>query len=153
MTPRLRSLTKRPKKARRKAVRVFLDENMPRPLRQVLQGHVVSFVEREGWKGKQNGELLALVEASFDVLVTSDSNMAFQNSLVGRTLSIIVLPTNNLTLLRANAVGLRTAVDELAELDHSALVVVDWKGGRTLRRLDDLKQEDTSLPPVSPFKR
>ncbi|WP_375275293.1 PIN-like domain-containing protein [Methylorubrum thiocyanatum] len=62
-------------------MRVFLDENMPRPLRHALAGHEVSYVEKEGWKGKENGELLALVEGRFDVILTSDGNIAYQQTL------------------------------------------------------------------------
>lgn len=134
-------------------MRVFLDENMPRQLRRALQGHDVSFVEREGWKGKGNGELLALVESAFDVLITSDGNMAFQNELAGRSLSLVVLPTNNLTLLRANAVAIRMVLDELALSDRAAIVSIDWNGGRTLRPLDLPSSPETDISPVPPFER
>lgn len=60
---------------------MFLDENVPRPFRRMLAGHDVSWVEREGWKGVENGRLLALVAERFDVLLTADANMAYQNDL------------------------------------------------------------------------
>ena len=132
-------------------MRVFLDENMPRALRQVLDAHDVSFVEKEGWKGKQNGGLLSLVEVSFDVMVTSDANIEFQNELSGRSLSFIILPTNNLTLLRANAIAVRNLLNELAAFDHHVLVVVDWKGSRRMRRLTIEGGQEVELPPVSSF--
>ena len=101
---------------------------MPRPLRRVPGSHDVSFVERGGWKGEADGELLALVEASFDGLVTSDGGIEFRNELNGRSLSPVVVPTNNPTIPRANAVALLTALDELARSDRPAIVGIDWKG-------------------------
>ncbi|WP_156386810.1 hypothetical protein [Aureimonas sp. Leaf454] len=77
----------------------------------------MSFVEQEGWKGRRNGELSSLVENAFDVLVTSDGNLEFQNELIGRSLSLIVLPTNDLTLLPANAIALRHIVDDMMEFE------------------------------------
>ena len=111
-------------------MRVFFDENIPRQLRRSLQGHEVVFVENKGWKGKQNGELLRLVEAEFDVIVTSDGGVAFQNNLALRKLSMVVLPTPNLKLLRANALALQTTLDDLERLGFPAIVWIDWRGGR-----------------------
>jgi len=133
-------------------VRVFLDENIPRALRHVLEGHEVASVEQRGWKGKTNGELLGLVEAAFDVLITSDGNMAHQQSMVGRNLSVIVVPTNNLTVLRANALGIRITLDDLAMLDGRSLVVIDWRGRRTRRLLDPNDPHPVAMPPVGSFR-
>jgi hypothetical protein len=132
-------------------MRVFFDENIPRQLRHALEGHHVSFAESEGWKGKENGDLLSLVENRFDVLITSDANLPFQQNLSGRNLSIIILPTNKLTPLRANAVALKLTLDQLAELPEPALIVIDWKGRRTMRTFDQASEE-IELPPVMPYK-
>ena len=134
-------------------MRVFLDENIPRQLRLVLDGHSVSFVEREGWKGKENGELLSLLEGRFDVMITADGNLSFQQSLIGRNLSLIVLPTNRLTILRANAMALRASLDEMASYGHHAVIVIDWRGRRTMRRPDQSFEETRLLPPVPPYNR
>ena len=133
-------------------MRVFLDENMPRPLRHALAGHEVSYVEKEGWKGKENGELLALVEGRFDVILTSDGNIAYQQTLAGRALSMIVVPTNNLTHLRANGVAILQTLDEIAALDHRVIVTLDWRGRRSLRRLDAAGATAVELGQVRPFR-
>ena len=134
-------------------MRVFLDEDMPRQVRHILAGHDVSFVEKEGWKGKQNGELLSLVEGGFDVLVTSDGHLEFQNELAGRSLSLIVLPTNNLTLLRANSIAVRQVLDELAGIDPPIVVTVGWKGDRSLRRPGVLAADERAMSSVEGFGR
>ncbi len=76
-------------------MRVCLDENMPLPLRFVLDGHEVSDVQAEGGEGKSNGELLDLLAGHFDALLTSDRSIEHQQNLVGRNLSVVVVPTNN----------------------------------------------------------
>lgn len=132
-------------------MRVFFDENMPRPLRHVLSSHEVSYVEKKNWKGKENGEPLALVEREFDVILTSDAGIQFQKNLRGRNLSMVVLPTNSLTVLRANAVALTMTLDKLQHLDYHVIVVIDWRGRRTMRRLDIDDDERAELTPVTPF--
>lgn len=132
-------------------MRVCLDENMPLPLRHVLDGHDVSSVRNEGWKGKSNGELLTLLADRFDVLVTSDGNIRHQQNLVGRTISVVILPTNKLTVLQANAIALRVTLDELAARGGAALVTIDWKGRRTIRGLSRSDEATHKLPPVPPF--
>jgi hypothetical protein len=124
---------------------------MPLPLRFVLDGHEVSSVRNEGWEGKSNGELLNLLANRFDVLVTSDGSIRHQQNLVGRNISVVVLPTNNLTVLRANAIALRVTLDELAARPHAALVTIDWKGRRTIRGLSRSEEATLQLPPVPPF--
>ncbi|MBA3518341.1 MAG: hypothetical protein H0T75_12025 [Rhizobiales bacterium] len=133
-------------------MRVFFDENIPRQLRHVLPGHEISSVEVEGWKGKDNGELLALIVGRFDVLITSDDNLSSQQNLIGRNLSIVVVPTNKLTLLRANAAALRITLEEMASYDHQVIVTINWKGKRVMRRLDHATSETSELTPVSPFR-
>lgn len=132
-------------------MRVCLDENMPLPLRFVLDGHEVSSVRSEGWTGKSNGELLNLLAKRFDVLVTSDRSIGHQQNLIGRNISVVVVPTNNLTILLANAIALRVTLDALAGHSNAALVTIDWRGRRTIRSLSRAEEETKELRPVRPF--
>ena len=72
-------------------MRVLLDESLPRQLRRVLAGHEVTTVPEAGWAGKKNGELLRLAEPRFDVFVTMDRRLPFQQNLTGLRLSIVIL--------------------------------------------------------------
>jgi len=72
-------------------MRVLLDECLPRSLVKEIHFHDVSTVHDEGWRGKKNGELLKLAESKFDVFVTVDQNLQYQQNLKARTLSIILL--------------------------------------------------------------
>jgi hypothetical protein len=78
-------------------MRIVLDENLPRPIKRAFDAiHVVTTVQELGISGLANGELLAQLEGRFDVFVTADKNLRYQQNLVGRTLSIVELPTNQL---------------------------------------------------------
>jgi len=73
-------------------MRVLFDQATPVPIRFFLEGHTVSTSAHEGWDRLQNGELLNAAEAAaFDVLVTTDKNMRYQQNLTGRKIAVIVL--------------------------------------------------------------
>jgi predicted nuclease of predicted toxin-antitoxin system len=78
-------------------MRVLLDECTPRALKRVLteQGHQCRTVPEEGWAGKKNGELLSLAETGFDVLVTIDTNLRYQQNLERRKIAIVVLQSSS----------------------------------------------------------
>ena len=75
-------------------MRVLLDECVPVQFRRFLPGHETSTVEYAGWRGLPDAELIPRAEALFDVLLTCDANMRHQQSLAGRQLAVVVIPTN-----------------------------------------------------------
>src|SRR5258706_11809367 len=75
-------------------MKVLLDACVPRPLRRRLPGHTCKTAQEMNWATKKNGQLLRAAEGHFDVLITSDQNMKYQQNLKGRQLAIIALPTN-----------------------------------------------------------
>lgn len=74
-------------------MRLLLDECVPRTLKPGLsvEGHVCSTVPEAGFSGKANGELLSLAEQNFDVLITLDQGLQFQQNLKCRKISILVI--------------------------------------------------------------
>jgi hypothetical protein len=68
-------------------MRVLLDECVPRALRNDLPDHEVKTVAELGWAGVKNGELLRLAAAAFDVLITVDRNLEYQQSFAGLSLA------------------------------------------------------------------
>jgi predicted nuclease of predicted toxin-antitoxin system len=74
-------------------MRVLIDECAPKALKQAptAQGYECLTVQEAGWSGKVNGELLNLAEAEFDVLITLDTNLAYQQNLARRTIAIVIL--------------------------------------------------------------
>ena len=57
-------------------------------------------VQEQGWAGIKNGELIAKIDDIYDVFITSDKNLRYQQNLVNRNIAIIELPTNRLKLLQ-----------------------------------------------------
>jgi hypothetical protein len=81
-------------------VRILFDQGTPVPLKDLLPGHSVTTAYELGWSTLRNGELLARAEERFDVLITTDRNLRFQQNMGARKLSIVVLPTTSWPRLR-----------------------------------------------------
>jgi Domain of unknown function (DUF5615) len=95
-------------------MRIILDENLPRSLKTIFPGHTVTTVQEEGLAGTVNGALLARLEGQFDVFITADKNLRYQQNLSNRTLAILELPTNRLPLLRPLFPRIAAAVETIA---------------------------------------
>jgi hypothetical protein len=77
-------------------MRILLDHSTPAPLRYALRGHQVETAYENGWAELTNGELLSTAEAGgFDLLITTDKGIRYQQNLPGRRLSLFVLNTND----------------------------------------------------------
>ena len=76
-------------------MKILLDECLPRRLVRDLNRHSVTTVPRQGWAGVTDAELLDLAGEEFDVLLTMDSNLVFQQNLKRSSLCIIVLQALN----------------------------------------------------------
>jgi hypothetical protein len=83
-------------------MRVLLDECVPRALRNDIPGHEVKTVAEVGWAGVKNGELLRLAAAEFDLLITVDRNLEYQQNFEGLSLAVIVVhaSSNDIAVLR-----------------------------------------------------
>lgn len=85
--------------------RVLLDENLPRKLRRELRDFIVRTVQEEGWTSFRNGELLSRAQHSFDVLLTADRRLQFQQNIARFDIGVVVIVTYNLrlrTIVRAS---------------------------------------------------
>ena len=72
-------------------MRILLDESLPRPLTKLLTGHEVRTVTELRWTGLKNGALLTRAANSFDVLLTADQNIEFQQNLIKLPVAVVVL--------------------------------------------------------------
>jgi len=95
--------------------RVLLDENLPRQLKRELHGFEVLTVAELGWAGIKNGKLLRLAEAEFDIFVTADQNLSYQQPVTVFKLGLVVLKarTTKLEDLRPLAPALREILDSV----------------------------------------
>lgn len=91
-------------------MRILLDECVPWPLRKQLSQHDCLSVQRRGWGGIKNGELLRRAEDEFDLFITSDQNVQYQQNLSGRKIAILELSTNKLRPILAAANSIMNAV-------------------------------------------
>ena len=94
-------------------MKILLDECTPHVLKRLLTGFEVTTVQDLGWSGITNGALLQLTEGQFDVLITSDQNLKYQQNLSGRQLSIIQLPTNQVPLMALLAPDVQAALQSI----------------------------------------
>lgn len=76
-------------------MRILLDESMPKQFATALTGHDVRTVVQCGWGGTNNGALLALAATSFDVLITADRNIKFQQNPKSLPVTIVILVTSD----------------------------------------------------------
>ena len=76
-------------------MKILLDECAPRVVKRRLPSWSISTVQEMGWAGTKNGALLALAETQFDVFITTDKNLRYQQNLTGRRLAFILLPSNS----------------------------------------------------------
>ena len=96
-------------------MRVLLDESLPRPLGRLLIGHSVRTVGQAGWTSFKNGVLLALAANEFDVLITADQNLEFQQDLKALPIAVLVVvaDSNRLESLEPLIPQILSALDVL----------------------------------------
>lgn len=93
-------------------MRVLFDKNVPYGARHFLSNHHVETVDDHGWSRISNGELLKTAEAAgFEVVVTADQNILYQQTLVGRKIALVVLGSNIWPVVRNHEIVIRERVD------------------------------------------
>lgn len=96
-------------------MRVLFDNGTPRGLAAALTNHVVEEARARGWDTLQNGALLEAAEAAgFEVFVTTDRNLRYQQRLAGRRLAIVVLGKARWRLIRRHLSVIAAAIDAVA---------------------------------------
>ena len=92
-------------------MRVLLDECLPRRLKRELVGHDVKTAPEMGWASKRNGELLTLAVSRFDVFLTADRNLSYQQDVSEFDIAVVVL------VARSNRLDdLRSLIPRLLEI-------------------------------------
>jgi hypothetical protein len=97
---------------------IILDENVPNGVRRMLVPRSVTTIHEAGYDGMKNGELLSLLDGIFDVLVTADKNLRYQQNLDERQIGIVELPTNRWPILRLLETEIIAAVDRCQASDY-----------------------------------
>jgi hypothetical protein len=92
---------------------VLFDNGTPRTLaRYLVDHHTVTEARARGWGELENGELLTVAEAAgFEVLVTTDRNLRYQQNLAGRTIALVVLGQGRWTVIRRHIAEVVAAIN------------------------------------------
>jgi len=92
-------------------------------MRKALAAHQCTTAQRMGWDAITNGDLIRLAEADFDVFVTSDQNIRYQQNLSGRRIAILQLSTNDLRRILAVSEKITVALNTIQPGDYVRLDV------------------------------
>ena len=91
---------------------ILFDHVTPRGIARFLAGHTVTRAKDRGWDTLSNGDLLAEAErAGFDVFLTGDKNIQYQQNLAGRRIAVVVLSTPQWPLVKLHIEKIEAAVN------------------------------------------
>jgi len=102
-------------------VKIPFDQGTPLPLKRNLSKHTVVTAFEKGWSRLTNGDLLAKAEQEFDLFVTTDQNLKYQQYLKGRKIAILVLPATNWPKIQSHVAEIESAVEAIKPGDYVAL--------------------------------
>lgn len=95
-------------------MKIILDECVPSIVKRGLPHRDIVTVQERGWSGIKNGELLKLVVAEFDIFITSDKNIRYQQNLSALDLVILLLPSNQVPVVEALLPEINSALDNIS---------------------------------------
>ncbi len=81
-------------------MKIIIDECVPSIVKRGLPERGIVSVQEMGWAGVKNGKLLKLVSDEFDVFITSDKNLRYQQNLDDLELAIVLLPSNQVPVVK-----------------------------------------------------
>ena len=106
-------------------MKVLIDEGLPQQLRHKLVGHGAATVGYMGWRGTENGDLLDLAEAQgFDVFLTGDQNLPYQQNIGKRKIGVVVLATVDLQL-ETLEMAMPSILDALTSVHPGTILYVE----------------------------
>jgi len=94
-------------------MQILFDQGTPVGIKECLQGHTAVTAWELGWSTLLNGQLLNAAEtAGFDVLLTTDKNLQYQQNLTGRKIAIVILGQARWALIRTRLDAVREAIEK-----------------------------------------
>src|SRR5256886_10243109 len=104
-------------------MKILLDECVPWPMHRLLSDHSCTSVQAQGWSGIRNGDLLRRAEAEFDLFITSDQNIHYQQNLAGRRIAILELSTNDLRRIQGASALIEDAIEQMQPREFKPLII------------------------------
>jgi hypothetical protein len=105
-------------------MKILLDECVPWPIHKVLGAHDCQSVQRCGWTGVKNGKLLTLAEGMFDLFITSDQSLRYQQNLQNRRIAVLQLSTNKLRRILSAAGELQQSIAVIQPGEFRSLLIL-----------------------------
>jgi hypothetical protein len=107
-------------------MQILFDQGTPAPLRRHLREHSVATAYEKGWANLSNGELLTAAEADgFDLLITTDQNLRYQQNLSGRRVAIVVLLSASWPRIQLHLTEIRETVNDIVPGGY-AEIIINW---------------------------
>ncbi len=104
-------------------MRILLDEGVPVQIRKALGAHSVTTVQQAGWSSFTNGDLLSFAEGAFDLFITADQNLKYQQNLSGRKIAILELSSNRRRIIEKNFDLIVETINSMGEGDFVSLAL------------------------------
>jgi predicted nuclease of predicted toxin-antitoxin system len=102
-------------------LKILIDECVPRSIKRSLTGHIAHTVQELGYSSYENGDLISIAEGEFDLFITSDLNIRYQQNLTSRNLAILMLSTNKGSIIKANKERIFEAVNQMKPTEFREL--------------------------------
>jgi len=105
-------------------MKILFDQGTPVPLRRYLPGHTVDTAYELGWSELSNGDLLTTAEReNYDLLITTDQNLRYQQNFVGRQIAIVVLLSTSWPRLQQQTDQIQIVVDNIQEGEYQEISI------------------------------
>ena len=105
-------------------MRILFDQGTPVPLRQYLTEHSVTTAYEEGWSNLSNGDLLKSAEdKGYEILVTTDRNLRYQQNLNDRQIAIVVLLSTSWPKIRTQTDKVCGVINEIKLGDYAEISI------------------------------
>jgi hypothetical protein len=92
-------------------------------MHKFLTGHECSTAQQHGWGGIKNGDLLRLAEKDFNLFITSDQNIRYQQNLAGRQIAVLELSTNDLRRIQSAAELIQSVISKIQPREFRPLEI------------------------------
>ncbi len=107
-------------------MKILFDQGTPAPLCRHLGEHAVTTAYEAGWSNLSNGDLLAAAEAAeYEVLITTDQNLRYQQNLNERQLAVVVLLSTSWPRIRSHAQEIRETITSIRPSGYAEISILD----------------------------
>jgi hypothetical protein len=105
-------------------MKILFDQGTPAPLRRYLAGHSVDTAYERGWSNLSNGNLLDAMERDgYELLITTDQNLRYQQNLADRKIAIVVLRSTSWPRIRQRVDDIKAVVDAITSGEYKEIPI------------------------------